>query len=64
MYGLGNVRPQTVVALVIYLFCKEKEINMTIKQICEVCFASATNIYKLARNVKEPYRNKITLLYT
>lgn len=64
MFGLGNVRPQTVVALVIYLYCIEKNISMSLTEICEVCSVSSTNIYKLSRNLKEPYKSKISLLYT
>jgi transcription initiation factor TFIIIB Brf1 subunit/transcription initiation factor TFIIB len=65
MFGLGNVRPQSVVALVVYLYCKEKKLEITLTDICEVCSVSASNIYKLVReNVREPYRSQITLLYT
>jgi transcription initiation factor TFIIIB Brf1 subunit/transcription initiation factor TFIIB len=64
MFGLGNVRPQTVVALVVFLYCKEKKINIPLKLICEVCSVSSTNINKLARDVKEPYNSNISLLYT
>ena len=64
MFGFGNVRPQSVVAVVVYLYCKEKEINIPLSQICETCSVSSTNIYKLARKVGEPYNSKITLMYT
>jgi transcription initiation factor TFIIIB Brf1 subunit/transcription initiation factor TFIIB len=60
--GNANARPQTIVALVVYLYCKEKDIIMPLTKICEICSVSSANIYKLARNVQEPYKSKITLM--
>jgi len=63
LLSLGSRRPQSVVALVVYLYCQQNEINMSLIHICEICSVSSTNIYKLARNLQEPYKSKIMLLY-
>jgi transcription initiation factor TFIIIB Brf1 subunit/transcription initiation factor TFIIB len=65
MYGLGDIRPACVVAAVIYLYCcKEKNMQLTMKEICEVCDVSSGNIFKICKRLFPTYRNKISLLYT
>jgi transcription initiation factor TFIIIB Brf1 subunit/transcription initiation factor TFIIB len=64
MFGLGNIRPQCVVGVVIFLYCKEQKIRLSIKNISETCGVSSTNIYKIVKNIKKPFADNISLLYT
>ena len=64
MYGLGAIRPQCVVAVVIYLYCKEIKRKMSLVRLCEVCDVSSTNMYAIIRRMKKMYSGKISLLYT
>ncbi len=64
MFGFGAIRPQCVVAVVIYLFCKENKRKISLTQICEVCDVSTTNIYAITRKMDKRYVEKISLLYT
>lgn len=64
MFGLGGIRPQCVVAVVIYLRCKETKQKMSLVKICEACDVSSTNIYAIVRKMKKQYSEKISLLYT
>lgn len=64
MFGLGGIRPQCVVAVVIYLYHKETKNKLPLLKICEICNVSSTNIYAIIRRMKKQYAGKITLLYT
>jgi transcription initiation factor TFIIIB Brf1 subunit/transcription initiation factor TFIIB len=64
MFGLGGIRPQCVVAVVIYLYCREIKHKLALAKICEVCDVSSTNIYAIIRKMKSMYTGKISLLYT
>ena len=64
MFGWGGIRPQCVVAVVIYLYCKELNKKLSLVKICEMCDVSSTNIYAIIRKMKKPYVEKISLLYT
>jgi transcription initiation factor TFIIIB Brf1 subunit/transcription initiation factor TFIIB len=64
MFGLGGIRPQCVVAVVIYLYCREIKRKMSLATICAVCDVSSTNIYAIIRKMKKTYAGKISLLYT
>jgi transcription initiation factor TFIIIB Brf1 subunit/transcription initiation factor TFIIB len=64
MYGLGDIRPSSVVAAVIYLYCKELGFPMSMKTVCEACFVSTGNMYKIIRRLPEHIANEISLLYT
>lgn len=64
MFGLGGIRPQCVVAVVIFLHCKETNKDLQITKICEVCDVSSTNIYAIVRKMKKMYSNNVSLLYT
>jgi transcription initiation factor TFIIIB Brf1 subunit/transcription initiation factor TFIIB len=64
MFGWGGVRPQCVVAVVIFLYCKETKNKLSLVKICEICDVSSTNIYAIIRRMKAQYREKVTLLYT
>lgn len=67
LYGLGNIRPNCIVATIIYLFCKEFNLSPTLEKICEICIVSPTNVHKIIRRIetmslKHDYVNKISLL--
>jgi len=64
MYGLGDIRPSCVVAAVIYLYCKELGLQMPMKTVCEACFVSTGNMYKIIRRLPQNIANQISLLYT
>jgi transcription initiation factor TFIIIB Brf1 subunit/transcription initiation factor TFIIB len=64
MYGLGDIRPSCVVAAVIYLYCKEIKLQMSMKAVCEACFVSTGNMYKIIRRLPDNIANQISLLYT
>jgi len=64
MYGMGDVRPNTIVAAIIYLYCKEVDLKQSIKTICEVCGVSSYNVYKIVRNLRSDFSHQISLLYT
>jgi transcription initiation factor TFIIIB Brf1 subunit/transcription initiation factor TFIIB len=64
MYGIGNERPNTLVAAIIYLYCKEFKIKLSMKAICIVCAVSAGNIYKIIRDMRKDFKKNISLLYS
>jgi len=64
MYGMGDIRPNTVVAAIVYLYCKEANIKQNMKTICEICSVSSGNVYKLIRSLRSDFSRKISLLYT
>jgi len=47
MYGCSHFRPTNVCGTVIKLYCKEKNIPMTYKKICEALNCSATSMIKI-----------------
>ncbi len=50
---LGSVRCNCLVALVIYLFCKDREKKVSLKKICETCSISATSVHRVMRQLKK-----------
>ena len=62
MFGMASIRPHCIVAVAIFLYCKEKNIDCPLKRICETCDVTSTNIYSVIRKMKTLYVNKITLL--
>ena len=57
MYGMGNVRPQCLVAVVIYLytnfFCKlGEQMKPTLRKICDVCIVSPMTVLKIVKNME------------
>lgn len=61
---LSSHRPQSVVALAIYLYCLEtKNQSLSLLKICEICRVSSKNIEKLKTNLGEPYISNISILY-
>jgi transcription initiation factor TFIIIB Brf1 subunit/transcription initiation factor TFIIB len=64
MYGMGDIRPNTIVAALIYLYSKEVNIKQDMKTICEICCVSSGNVYKIIRSLRQDFSNKISLLYT
>lgn len=64
MFGLGDIRPSCVIAAVIFLYCKENNIAMTMKKVCEVCDVSTGNMYKIIKRLPKKYVTNISLLYS
>jgi transcription initiation factor TFIIIB Brf1 subunit/transcription initiation factor TFIIB len=46
---LGNLRCNCLVAVIIYLFCKEEKKKITLRKICETCNISATSVHRVIR---------------
>lgn len=42
-------RPQCLAALALYLYCKENQLKISLKTICDVCAVSTTNIHAMLR---------------
>lgn len=62
--GLGATHPRCLSALVIYLYCKEINIKLTMKQVCIVCQVSSPTIHKIIRRLKrEQHIQKISVFY-
>jgi transcription initiation factor TFIIIB Brf1 subunit/transcription initiation factor TFIIB len=57
---LGNVRCNCLVAVVIYLFCKEAKKKVSLKRICETCSISATSVHRVIRMLKMDCRSDIS----
>jgi transcription initiation factor TFIIIB Brf1 subunit/transcription initiation factor TFIIB len=64
MYGMGDIRPNCVVAAVIYLYYKEINEKMSMQTVCEVCCVSTGNMYKIIRNLRKDFVEKISLFYS
>jgi transcription initiation factor TFIIIB Brf1 subunit/transcription initiation factor TFIIB len=64
MYGMGGVKSNCLVAVVIYLYCKEKERKISLKKICKICKISTTSVHRVIRNIDVKYVKQITLLYS
>ncbi len=62
LYGMGDVRPACLIAVVIHLFCKEKKIKKTVKEICESCGVSSASMYKIMKKMKKEFIEHISLL--
>lgn len=48
---LGNLRCNCLVAVIIYLYCKETEKKITLRKICETCSISATSVHRVIRQL-------------
>lgn len=63
---VGMLRPNSLVALVIYLYCKEKNIlglERTAEKICCACSVTTTTLYRVIKvKIPEQYKNNITQL--
>jgi transcription initiation factor TFIIIB Brf1 subunit/transcription initiation factor TFIIB len=51
--AIGNFRSNCLVAVIIYLHCKESKKNITLKKICETCAISATSVHRVLRQLSE-----------
>jgi len=49
---LGNVRCNCLVAVVLYLHCKDSKKKLTLRKICEVCSISATSVHRVVRQLQ------------
>ena len=50
---LGNLRCNCLVAVIIYLHCKETKKKITLRKICETCSISATSVHRVVRQLNE-----------
>jgi len=50
---LGNIRCNCLVAVVLYLHCKDSKKKITLRKICEVCKISATSVHRVIRHLQE-----------
>lgn len=50
---LGNLRCNCLVAVVIYLYCKDTKKKIILKKICETCNISATSVHRVIRQLHE-----------
>lgn len=65
MFGMGNVRSNSLIATVIRLYCVEKQRKkVKLYQICRVCRVSPASVHRIISLLDEKYVKKITLLYT
>jgi len=48
-----NYGPPTIAAAFIVLYCKEKKITFTIKNIAKICLVSASSIYRVVKKMKK-----------
>jgi transcription initiation factor TFIIIB Brf1 subunit/transcription initiation factor TFIIB len=64
MYGNGAVRPKNLAAAVTYLYCNQKKMRKTMKNICQVFGSSITSVGKIIRDLKPKYAESIDLLYS
>lgn len=55
----SNIRPNTMVATIIYLYCQECDVKVSMKSICEVCSVSSGNVYRTIRNFKDDFSRQI-----
>lgn len=70
MYGMGDIRSQTLVAAIIHLYYKQHKQNkttsiskLTLKQICGVCNVSTHTTRKAIQRIKLSFK-KICVLYS
>ena len=56
---LGNVKPNCLVAIAFYTYCKHNSIPHSVKEICEKCDISLTNMYSLLRKIKKSHNDKM-----
>ena len=50
---LCNLKCNCLVAVVIYLYCRDLKKKVTLKLICEVCCISATSVHRVMRTLKK-----------
>jgi transcription initiation factor TFIIIB Brf1 subunit/transcription initiation factor TFIIB len=63
VWGFGGIRPDSIVAAVIYLYCKEINFKISMKSVCQVCSVSYGNIYKIVNRLPSKISKNISSLY-
>jgi hypothetical protein len=64
LIAFHHIKPQCVVALVIYLYCKEANLaEPDLKTICSVCEVSTNNVLKLSARFREEVSSNVMALY-
>jgi transcription initiation factor TFIIIB Brf1 subunit/transcription initiation factor TFIIB len=53
MKDVGEIRSSSIVAGVIYLYCRETACKINLKTICEVCAVSTGNMYKIIQKIEK-----------
>jgi transcription initiation factor TFIIIB Brf1 subunit/transcription initiation factor TFIIB len=56
---VGSVRCNCIVAVVLYLFCKEEKKKISLTKICGTCAISSTSVHRIIRMLREDCREKI-----
>jgi transcription initiation factor TFIIIB Brf1 subunit/transcription initiation factor TFIIB len=60
---VGSIKSSCLIAVIIYLYCKEKNIALPLKKILQVCGGiSATSVFRAIRKIDKDHVSKITLL--
>lgn len=57
----GSVKPQGIVAVIIFLYCTEFKLCVTLNEICQNCYISRANMHKIIRSIDKKYKNNISL---
>jgi transcription initiation factor TFIIIB Brf1 subunit/transcription initiation factor TFIIB len=61
IHDFGAIHPNSLCAVVIYLYCKQQNLGPTMRKVCEICYVSSPNIHKLIRRLEKKYVADITL---
>lgn len=60
---VGSIKSNCLIAVIIYLYCKEKQLRMPLKRIAETCDnISFTSIFRAIHKMDKKYVSQITLL--
>ena len=64
MYGMGNVKSNSLIATVIRLYCVEKQRKkIKLINICKVCRVSPASVHRIISLMDKKYVQNVTLLY-
>jgi transcription initiation factor TFIIIB Brf1 subunit/transcription initiation factor TFIIB len=50
---LEALQPQTIISAVIYIYSKKVKLDLTMKEICNVCQVSSPNVHKIVRRLNK-----------
>ena len=56
----GSYTSNCIVAVSIYLYCREKGIKKSLKEICETCTISPSNVHKVIRKIKIDHKTTVS----
>lgn len=58
-----DIHPNTIIACIIYIYCKKNKIKKSVKEICKVCNVSQSNVYRTIKNCK-PLKDLVNIIKT